>query len=117
MQEPKTKKEKKGEVAPLVKLELSDILSAIDDIVMPDELDVISSRALLTKRKREEDLIGVGDMVIMSPTTSPTMYKICGSAPRLVSDKTRDGMLIIEVAGTMGKFSRDKLLLFKKAGA
>lgn len=116
MQEAKTKKEKKGEVAPLEKLGLDDILSAIDDIVMPDELSVISSRALLVKRKREEDLIGVGDMVVMSPITSPTMHKICGPAPRQVSDKTRDGMLVIEVAGTMGKFSRDKLLLFKKAG-
>jgi hypothetical protein len=109
MSEPKVK-----DASPAKTMPLADILDAIEEIIIPEDLDVISSRAREVKRSRQEDEINEGDTVIVSPRNSPTLSALCGGAPRKVLKKTREGLLIIDIGGAEGRISRDKVLLSKR---
>lgn len=95
---------------------LNQILSLIEDIIDPDELDIISSRAMIIKKDRLGAMIEKGDLVVISRKASKLLYYQCGDKPQEVIDTTSDGMLILNINGSRGKISRDKVLLYKKAG-
>ena len=108
--EPKTKKELKS-------LSISDLLDHIDNIIQPEELDMVKSRAESVKKIRTSDALHKGDVVRLSQDSSPTLYNQFKDEDIVISEVDREGQYHIVLGEFEAKVSRDKVLLIKKGDA
>lgn len=95
------------------KMSLSDILDIIDEVILPSELDIIISRAGAVKKQRTQDTLAAGDIVRLSDNSSPLLQSKYQGKDIVILSVDREGMHHVELDGTAGTFTRDKLLFIR----